>query len=153
MTIIKYPFSLCFALSITPSFAANIYRPDTDAEQIAKIVNPYLPPGMTAILMDQKDPGRFMPDAIPEALADAGYTLATFVFFVDKIRERGAPQKGDIAYAINGWGIPGNSKTAYRLCAIVLEDFLAPQQTRSSCMRPSTAEILRFVTAKLLGTP
>jgi len=126
MTIRKHLLSICFSLSITPSFAANIYRPNTDAEVIAEIVNPYLPAGMTAILMDQNNPERFMPDATPEALAEAGYSQATFDFFVNKIRERGAPKKGDIAYAINGRGIPGNTEANHRLCAIVLIDFLAP---------------------------
>lgn len=109
---------LCASSSV---FAMNVYRPGTDGYEISKALEPYLPMGMTAILMEHEDPTAFLSELDLQALPGAGITEQTFNHLKKRMQDAALDTHDLLAYSISGAGIPGNTPVV-RICAIVKMD-------------------------------
>lgn len=115
-SVVASALLLCTSAS---AMAMNVYRPGTDGSKIYSVIEPYLPAGMTALILEHDDPHAFIREMDEQAKKQAGVTQETLDHFIRRMAEQDPHTKDFIAYAITGAAVPGNEPKV-RLCAIVM---------------------------------
>ncbi|MBI6882685.1 hypothetical protein [Pseudomonas putida] len=123
MNTLEIPMKSVVAAAIllcasTSALAMSVYRSGTDGAKIYSYIEPYLPDGMTALILEHDDPGAFLSETDERAKEKAGISGETIDHFIRRMADQNPHAKDFIAYAITGSAVPGN-KPKVRFCAIV----------------------------------